>query len=332
MENALILKAADVAANLPMAACITAVERAFQQLGLGIAAPPSTMAIHAQEGVFHIKAGILATERREYFAVKSNGNFPGNRARNGLPTIQGVVILCDATDGRVLALLDSMELTARRTAAATGVAAKYLARPDSRVAAICGCGIQAPAQLEALAAVLPLQSAVAYDLDYARAEEYAARMTAALGFPVQAVGALPDAVSVCDVLVTCTTSREYLLHAEHVRDGMLIAGVGVDNEDKRELAPDLLARALVVTDVTSQCAQIGDLHHAIDAGVLSQDDVYADLGAIAAGRAPGRTNAEQVFVFDSTGIALQDVAAAAAIYELLEEGAHTNGLHSELRT
>ena len=115
--------------------------------------------------------------------------------------------------------------------------------------------------------------------------------------------------------MTCTPSTDYLVDAEWVTPGSFIAGVGADSEDKRELAPEVLARSKVVVDVLDQCAQIGDLHHALDAGAMHRADVYAELGEIVAGRKPGRTTDEEVFVFDSTGMALQDAATAVLVVE-----------------
>jgi ornithine cyclodeaminase/alanine dehydrogenase-like protein (mu-crystallin family) len=117
------------------------------------------------------------------------------------------------------------------------------------------------------------------------------------------------------VIVTCTPSHEPLLDIDHVRPGTFLAGVGADNEEKHELAPSLLASATVVVDVLAQCERMGDLHHAIAAGVMTRDDVHAELGAVLVGHAPGRRSSDEVIVFDSTGMALQDVAAAAVVYE-----------------
>jgi ornithine cyclodeaminase/alanine dehydrogenase-like protein (mu-crystallin family) len=129
-----------------------------------------------------------------------------------------------------------------------------------------------------------------------------------------------------DICVTCTTSTEFLLGAEDVAPGTFVAGVGVDSERKRELAPALLAQSTVVVDVLSQCAAFGDLHHAIDAGLMSTNDVRAELGQIIVGARPGRQSSGDVIVFDSTGMALQDVAAAAVVHERaleLDLGTHS---------
>jgi ornithine cyclodeaminase/alanine dehydrogenase len=274
--------------------------------------------IHSFDGGFHIKAGILPLAR-SYFAAKMNANFPENRQRSGLPTIQGVIVLCDAQNGRSLAVLDSIEITASRTAAATAVAAKYLARMDSKVATICGCGDQGRVQLQALAQSLKLQRAFAYDIDEGRASEFARDCTAELGIPVQAIKDLNRATEESDVCVTCTSSPQGFLNRQHIRPGTFIAAVGADNPEKQELTPDLMGSAKIVVDVLEQCASSGDLHHAIRTGAVSRSDVYAELGEVVAGKKPGRTSQEEIIIFDSTGMALQDVAAAAMVYEKAEQ-------------
>jgi ornithine cyclodeaminase/alanine dehydrogenase-like protein (mu-crystallin family) len=118
-----------------------------------------------------------------------------------------------------------------------------------------------------------------------------------------------------DVVVTCTPSRTPLLAAADVPAGCFVAGVGADSDDKHELAPDLLARGVVVADVLEQCARIGDLHHALAAGAMRRDDVHAELADVVSGRRPGRRSPDEVTVFDSTGTALEDVAAAMVVYE-----------------
>lgn len=136
-----------------------------------------------------------------------------------------------------------------------------------------------------------------------------------LRIAVTPVQQLAGAVGESDICVTCTTARRPFLRPEDVRAGTFIAAVGADNPRKQELAPELLAANKVVVDILEQCATIGDLHHALDAGVMMRGDVYAELGEIITGRKPGRTSAEEIIIFDSTGTALQDVAAAAVVYE-----------------
>jgi len=257
--------------------------------------------VPAAGGAFHIKAAIAGGR----FAAKINANF-----FDAVPRIKGVVLLADASDGTPLAVMDSIEITILRTGAATAVAAKFLARADARTALICGCGLQGRIQAQALGRVLPIERFFALDANRGRAEAFAREIGAVV------VERVVDA----DVVVTCTPSRAPFL--ARVAPGTFIAAVGADSEEKSELAPALLASSKVVTDVTEQCAAIGDLHHAIAAGAMTRGGVHAELGEIVAGRKPGRERDDEVIVFDSTGMALQDVAAASIVYDrAVERGA-----------
>lgn len=306
----LLLTRADVAALLDLDACIAAVEEAFRSHAEGRSLPPGVLGVPARDGGFHIKAAGLRGER-SWFAAKVNGNFFQNRERFGMPNIQGIVVLCDAENGHPLAVLDSIEITIQRTGAATAVAARYLARPDSRSVAIFGCGNQGRVQLSALRRVLPLERVHAWDLD----ESASRRFAAELDLEASVAATPAEAAAAADVCVTCTPARRAFLKREHVRPGTFIAAVGADNPEKQEIDPELLAGSKIVADVVEQCVEIGDLHHALKAGVVSLADVHAELAEVVAGMKPGRTSAEEIVVFDSTGTALQDVAAAAMVYE-----------------
>jgi alanine dehydrogenase len=314
-DGTLILKRSEVASLLSLGECIGAVEEAFRLNEEGQSLRPGVLETLTETGGFHIKAAGLKLADRTYYAAKVNANFPQNMGKWGLPTIQGVIALYDGESGYPLALLDSIEITALRTGAATAVAAKYLARPDSIVATICGCGVQGRVQLKSLAQVLRLEKVYVYDQVEAVSARFADEMSAELRTEVTPVTDLPGALRECDVCVTCTSSRRPFLMREHVRAGTFVAAIGADNPLKQELDPALLASNKVVVDVLEQCATIGDLHHAIAAGVMGKSDVYAELGAIVAGRTPGRTSTEEIIIFDSTGTALQDVAAASIVYE-----------------
>lgn len=311
---ALLLTRRDVAALLDLDACIGAVEHAFRAQGEGRAAPPGVLGFPLTDGGFHIKAAALDLGRR-YFAAKINGNFFHNAERFGLPRIQGVVALCDGDNGTPLAVLDSIEITILRTGAATAVAARALARPDAGTVTICGCGAQGRVQLKSLARVRALRTVRAWDLDTAVAERFAREMRAELHVPVDSVTDLGRAVAQSDLVITCTPATSYFLERDWVAPGTFVAGVGADSELKQELDPALLAAHPVVVDSLDQCATIGDLHHALAAGVMTKDRVRAELWQVLAGRRPGRLTPEEIVIFDSTGTALQDVAAVAVVYE-----------------
>ena len=313
-RGTLVLTGSDVRALLTYDDCIAAVEAAFAAYARGEIAPPAVLGVHVEGGGFHIKTATFGVEPR-YFAAKVNANFPGNGDRFGLPTIQGVLTLFDASCGNPLAIIDSAEVTSIRTAAATAVAAKHLAPRDSEVVTICGCGEQGRSQLRALSRVLPIRTVLAFDVDATRAEAYARAMSDELGLAVAASSDLGGAIRRSDVCVTCTTSRRAIVSRSDVEAGTFIAAVGADNPEKREIDAGLLTASTVVVDVLEQCATIGDLHHAIAAGVMTRADVHAELGEIVAGMKPGRRSDDEIIVFDSTGTALQDVAAAALLYE-----------------
>jgi alanine dehydrogenase len=312
--EALVLTRRDVQALLDLPACVEAVEEAFRLHGAGKTAAPGLLGFPYPGGGFHIKAAGLDLSRR-YFAVKTNGNYSDNPDRFGLPAIQGVIVLCDGENGSPLALLDSIEITAARTGAATAVAARHLARKDAKVATICGCGNQGRVQLRALALVRPMVRAYAFDLDTTRAERFAGEMSRALDIDVQPTHDLAGGLRESDMIVTCTPSRRSFLGREDVRPGTFVAAVGADSPEKQELDPRLVASSKLVTDIRAQCAEIGELHHALAEGLMGVDNVHAELGEVVAGRKPGRESDSETIVFDSTGTALQDVAAAAVVYE-----------------
>ena len=285
-----ILTAAHVAELHTLDDCIAAVENAFRAHGEERLHPPGILSEHAERGAFHIKTATIG----RHFAAKTNANFPGRQ-----PTIQGVLLLFDTEEGTPLAVMDSIEITARRTAAATAVAAKYLA-PRGRVdVTVFGWGKQGQVQLDAVRRVLDVGDVQVIDPGLGRAE------------------ARPTLES--DVILTCTTSRVPILHARDVKAGAFIAAVGADNPGKSEIDPRLLAASAVVTDITEQAATLGDLHHAIDAGLVTRDHVRAELGEVVAGRKRGRMSDDEIVIFDSTGAGFQDTAAAAIVFERARE-------------
>ena len=313
-EGLLILSRSDAERLMNFPAYVEAVESGLRAAAEGRAIAPPASSLEVEGGAFHVKGGALAIGDRLYVAIKSNGNFPGNPTRRGLPTVQGTIYLADGRDGRPLAVMDSIGVTIARTGAATAVAAKYLAPAGPRTALICGAGVQGRIQLMAVKHACPIARALIYDNNGEAAERLAREMSAKLGI---AVDPTPDlgAGRVCEVIVTCTSSRRAFLTPDHVRPGTFIAAVGADNSDKQEIDPALFPRSTVVVDSLEQCEEIGDLHHALDAGSFSRERVYANLAEIVAGRKPSRRRADEIILFDSTGLGLYDVAAAARLYE-----------------
>jgi alanine dehydrogenase len=320
-KPALLLSRSDIAALLDPADYLSAVATAFRAGKEGRAQSPPPLHIPAMGGGFHAKGAFLDGDQK-IVALKLNGNFPGNPETHGLPTIQGAILLCDGERGTLLAILDSIEITLRRTAAASALAATYLARQDAATLAICGCGGQALAQSEAVAAVRPIRQGFAWDIDPAKAIRFADIASRRLGFKFEAVGDLGAATVAADVIVTCTTAQRPFLTPHHVSPGSFIAAVGADSFEKNEIAPSLMASSKVVVDVLDQCLNMGDLRHAVAAGAMNATHIHCELGDLAAGLSEGRTEQDEIFVFDSTGTALQDVTSALIAYER----AKANGL------
>ena len=309
----MLLNRTEIASLLSLSECIDVVEQAFKLRAEGKDFTQGLLHIDMDNGEFHIKAGGLRLERC-YFGLKSNGGFFQNRTKYGLPNIQGLVLLCDGENGVPLAIFDSAEITIMRTGAATAVAAKYLAHPESKTVTICGCGIQGRIQLQALLEVVPLEKVYAIDRDPDIVQDFVKDMSSQLGISVLP-GKLEEAVQHSDICVTCTPSRSPFLKNEYLTKGTFVAAVGADSPEKQELEPEILAGNKVVADILEQCVSVGEIHHAISEGLIAAESVYGEIGEIIIGKKPGRASSDEIIVYDATGTALQDVAAAAAVYE-----------------
>ena len=313
-EPTLLLSRSDVEELCPLRECINAVEKVFRWHGEGKLAGSGILGMKTRDGGLHVKTAVLSGDGN-YIVAKLNTNFPENRTRFGFPTIQGVIVLSSAENGRPLALLDSIEITIKRTAAATAVAGKYLARKNSSIATICGCGEQGRAQLRALLVVLPLAKVYAFDVDPNASARFSADLAEELKIDIEAIRSLPSAIRNSDVVVTCTTAREFFVHKTDVAPGTFIAAVGADDSHKQEIDPALMASAKVVADNLDQVCSIGDTHHAIAKRLMQKEDLYAELSEIVVGKKSGRIHEAEIIVFDSTGVAIEDAAAAALVYE-----------------
>jgi len=307
------LGAAALRRLLPAGVVVDAVAAALRHAGPRAVSGHAALAYDVDAGAFHVKTTALDAPRAVYIA-KINANFPGNPGR-GLPTIQGVAALFDAEDGRLLALLDSPELTALRTGAATAVAARHLARADSTRCLVVGAGRQALAQVTALAGVLPLARVAVFDLEATRARQLAQRLETELGLAVELPSEIGTAALASDVVVTCTTARAPILFRRQVAPGTFIAAVGADHPSKQEIEPALVAEARTFVDSLEQALACGELRHAVAAGVIAPEAVAGRLDELVTGAALGRLSADEITLFDSTGIALEDAAAALAAFE-----------------
>ena len=315
MSDTLILSRREVATLLTIEECMDSVEAAFKLFAEGKASPPKVLGIHTSNGGLHIKAGVMNLNSN-YIIAKMNSNFPGNPSKLNLPIIQGAIAVFNAENGSLLALMDSIEITIVRTGAATGIASKYLSKKNSEVITIYGCGNQGLISFQAISTSRDLKIAYLYDTNPFQAEKLSKQITS-FNKSVEAIRVddIKSAIKESDIVVTCTTSRIPIIQLDDVEPGTFIAAVGCDSEDKSEIQPRLISASKVVSDFTEQSAAFGDLHHAIEQGLVTKSHVHAELGQIIAGQKSGRVNDDEIIVFDSTGTALQDVAAASIVYE-----------------
>lgn len=290
---------------------LEAVREGFVALARGKAVLPGVINLDIPETrtEAHVKGAYL--RGTAHFSVKVASGSYDNPSR-GLPSGGGMVLVFDATTGLPAAVLfDNGYLTDVRTGAAGALAADLLARKRVERVGVVGVGTQARYQLEALLQVRAPKALAAWGRDRAKAEAYAKEMEARHGIAAEAVPSVEAAVRDADVLITVTPSHEPLVHANWVEAGMHITAVGADGPDKQELEPGVLAKAdKVVADRLEQCLRLGEIHHAVEEGVLRREDVYAELGEIAAGMKRGREADDEITVADLTGVGVQDAAVA----------------------
>ena len=313
-KSSLLLDRSDVRKLLGLTECIDAVEMVFRRQGEGKIPPSGILGVKTQGGGLHVKTAPDRCEKlyrrqteHELSAELHAFWFADNPGRNRYCATPTMV--------EYSAVLDSMEITIKRTAAATAVAAKYLARKNSSVAAICGCGEQGHAHLRALSLMFPLRKVYAFDIDPNASQCLAVKLSRESRADIEPVRSLPGAIQRSDVVVTCTPAIEFYVHKEDVAPGTFIAAVGADDSQKNEIDPALLASAKVVADSLQQVCSIGDTHHAIAQCLMRKEDVYAELSEVVAGKKAGRSNETDIIVFDSTGVAIEDAAAATVVYE-----------------
>ena len=249
--------------------------------------------------------------------VKAGGYFPGNMAR-GMINHQSSVFLFDPESGRPLAMVGGNLLTALRTAAASAISIDRLARKDARVLGMVGAGHQAGFQLRAAARVRRFESVVAWNLHPEMLPKLGA-IAAELGLPFEAVS-LAELGAQADVIVTITSSDKASVLDGHIRPGTHLACMGTDTVGKQEVEPALLSRAVVFTDEVAQSVTIGEAQHAVGLGLISAGDI-TPLGDVLIARHLGRTSADQITLFDGTGVGLQDLAVAGvAMKRAIERG------------
>ena len=312
-----ILRARDLDGILDMSDVLRLVEEAFAERGRGQTQMPakSYLRFPEHEGVLLSMPG--AVPRSDEAAVKLITVHKHNTPRYGLPTLIATIVLISPDTGEPVCIMDGNYVTGMRTGAASGVASKLLARKDSRVLGIVGAGFQGPFHLEAVRQVLPIEHVLVYDLVESRSSMLA-DLAAQHGLNGKACRSVEEVVRGSDVLVTLTPSEAPIVMDEWVREGTHLNCIGSYAAGKQEIEPAILRRAVVVVDDWEQCSHAGEINVPVSTGEFDRSGVYADLPEVAAGLKPGRADGKAVTVFDSTGLAIQDVVTAWAAFREAE--------------
>ena len=307
-----IVPEAQIAGLMTREAAFTAVEQVFAAMARDEARnfPVVREALGHEDALYGFKGGF--DRAGKVLGLKAGGYWPHNLERRGLINHQSTVFLFDPDTGQPVAMVGGNLLTALRTAAASAVSIRHLARPDARVLGMVGAGHQAKFQLRAALEQRPFERVIGWNLHPEMLPGVAAVAEEA-GLPFEAVPL--EGLRAADVIVTITSSFAPSLMADHVSPGTHLACMGTDTRDKQEVDPQLLARARVFADEVAQSISIGEAQHAIAQGLIAETDVV-QLGKVITGADPGRRSADEITLFDGTGVGLQDLAVAAAVVEL----------------
>ena len=308
-----LLDSESVRACAPTPAVVRAVEDAFAAADRGDVVMPSKSYVDLEryDGDFRAMPAYVDGGTWDAAGLKWVNSHPYNPERFDLPTVMGIMIYTDAETARPLSILDGSELTRLRTGAAAAVATDHLALSDARSLGLVGAGAQSYAQLEAIATVRAIEEVVVADADPEAAEAFVETTRDRVDVRV---GTIAEAAA-CDVLSTTTPVDEPIVPHDAVGDHTHVNAMGADAAGKHELTDALLTDARIVIDDYDQCVHSGEINVPYAHDVLTDEDIHAELGAVVTGTTPGRTTETGTTVFDSTGLAIQDVAAAHVVYE-----------------
>jgi len=314
-----VLNRREVEGTLSMPEVLGLVEKAFEERGLKrVQMPPKSYLFFSKfSGDLRVMPAYL--EGMDEAGVKLVNVHPNNPAKYGLPTVLATIVLFDPETGAPISIMDGTGITAMRTAAASGVATKHLARKDAKVLGMIGAGYQVPSQLEALNEVMKIEAVKIFDMIGEKADNLAAMAREKFGLNVTKVASAEEAVRGSDVVVTVTPTKVPIVQSEWVAKGMHINAIGADAPGKEELEAGILTRAKVVIDDWEQASHSGEINVPLSKKVITRANIYAEIGEIVAGAKPGRVSEDEITVFDSTGLAIQDVITAWRAYEVAEE-------------
>jgi len=292
---------------------IREVEKVFRYFGMGKTQMPSKIYINLDKYNGDFRAMPAYVDPLKRCGIKWVNVHPDNK-KKGLPTVMAVIILSDPATGIPLCIMDATYTTALRTGAAGGVAAKYLARRNSHVVALVGCGVQARTQLEALRTIFCIKLLKIWGKSRTEALKFKREIARTAGCKIEVTDTIRTCAENSDIIVTTTPSRWPLIKLDWLNEGVHINAIGADAKGKQELDPGILNKAKVVVDAWEQASHSGEINMPFSKKQLRKKDIYADIGEIVAKKKKGRQNEKEITVFDSTGLAIQDLAVADLVY------------------
>jgi len=313
----LILTDDEVKNLVSMPEVIEAVESAFKQKGLGHVQMPAKIYIYYKKYNGDLRAMPSFLENLDTSAVKIVNVHPDNRTEANLPTVMAIIVLIDPATGAPIAIMGGTTITDMRTGAAGSVAAKYLARRNSKNIGLVGAGAQAKTQLMALLEVYKeLEEVRVWSQTQETKKHFVTEAQQAYGnmFQVTSAASVKNAVTDADIVVTTTPSRKPLVTNDMVAAGTHINCIGADAVGKEELDPNILKRAKIVVDDWEQASHSGEINVPLSRGIITKDNIWAEIGEIVAGLKPGRQSKVEITVFTSTGLAVQDAVTAKIAY------------------
>jgi len=307
------LSEADVTSILTMDDAISAVERAFYDHGMGTVQMPPKPYLYFSKYHGDLRTMPAYLEGLDAAGVKIV-NVHTENPKQGIPTVMALLVLNSPSTGAPISVMGATYLTSMRTGAAGAVAARHLARRNSKVVGLVGAGVQARTQLLGLSRVLKIERILVYDRIPETARMFERYARTFLDSELEIVPEAKDACD-CDILTTTTPARSPVVMASWVRPGTHINAIGADAKGKQELESALTMRAKVIVDDLAQAVHSGEVNVPISQGAISHQDIYAQIGEILTGKKPGRSSQEEITIFDSTGLGIQDVATGTVVYE-----------------
>lgn len=315
MQNTIILNQSEIKDLIQMDSVLDAVETAYVEHAKGKAQMPPKEYLFFEKYNGDLRIMPCYLPEMGEAGVKSVNVHPQNPLQENLPTVMAVIELVDPKTGFPLAIMDGTWITNMRTGAAGGVAAKYLARDNSETVGIIGAGKQAYTQLMALNEVMDIKEATVYCRTCSSREIFAQRVSEKYGIDVKAVETPREAVENRDVVVTVTPVSDPVIKAEWISPGTHINAMGADAPGKEELETALVLKSSVFIDNWEQASHSGEINVPVSRGLLLEEDLAGTLGDVINGKIPGRTYDKEITIFDSTGLAVQDITTAWTVYE-----------------